>query len=237
MLTLYTETSGLRVLKIMPKNLNEIIRSWIHLWQRTKKYKKLRKSIDSYFQSNIAGHSPFNNIFFSKVWWLSATLFLNFIFFSFYTFYNHIHTAYLSISISPGLSPFLRCLLLRGKNLHGVPSRDLNSGRPAHYQLSYAIYLWFTYRHAYQFHECTSDVWHRDSELSIFFFSHGAKKLGFNRKPITLIRAYQWEIEKYITLHGSRWGQQFNWRISVTFFLMFSAACHIYNSTSSRIDR
>jgi hypothetical protein len=54
---------------------------------------------------------------------------------------NHIHTVQSFISIRRGLSPFLHCLLLRGKLLPGVPSWDLNSGlpysRPAHYQLSH----------------------------------------------------------------------------------------------------
>ncbi len=63
--------------------------------------------------------------------------------------HNHINTAHSLISIRRGLSPFSSLLVsLRGKNLPGVPSRDLNSGlhysRPAHYQLNqqYTFYIY-----------------------------------------------------------------------------------------------
>jgi hypothetical protein len=81
-----------------------------------------------------------------KVCWL-LPLFLFSSSFSVSYIYNHIHTVNSSTFIRRGFSPFLHCLLLRGKNLPGVPSRDSNSGlpyrRPA-YQQSFAAppYIW-----------------------------------------------------------------------------------------------
>ncbi len=43
----------------------------------------------------------------------------------------HLFHFYSSISIRRGLSPFHHHLLLRGKNLHWVPSRDSTSGLPS----------------------------------------------------------------------------------------------------------
>jgi hypothetical protein len=79
---------------------------------------------------------------FFKVWWL-LSLFLDILSVSY--IYIHIHTVHSSCSICRGLSPFLHCLLLRGKNFSGVLRLDSNSGltysRPAHYELSYAVSL------------------------------------------------------------------------------------------------
>jgi hypothetical protein len=70
-----------------------------------------------------------------------ATLFIYFVFTITYI-HNYISTIHSSISSRRGLSPFSSLLSLSGKNLPGVPSRELNSGlpysRPARYQLSYA---------------------------------------------------------------------------------------------------
>jgi hypothetical protein len=55
--------------------------------------------------------------------------FIYFVFFSF-NIYSNIHSVHSSISIHRGLSPFLPCLLLRGKNLPGLQSQDSNSGLP-----------------------------------------------------------------------------------------------------------
>ncbi len=73
---------------------------------------------------------------------LVVAAFFLYLFFMFQFHQNHhVRTAHSSISIRRSLSPFLHSLLLRGKNLPRMPSRDKNSGlpyrRPAHYQLSY----------------------------------------------------------------------------------------------------
>jgi hypothetical protein len=66
-----------------------------------------------------------------------ATLFIYLIFLSLIHLQSHLYNTFIHLH-SPGpLSIFFIALLLRWKNLPGVPSRDLNSGlpyiRPAHY--------------------------------------------------------------------------------------------------------
>ncbi len=61
--------------------------------------------------------------------------------------YTFIHHSFINIRWGPSL--FLHSCRLSGRNLHGVPSRDSNSGlpyiKPAHYHLSHAApYLWAT---------------------------------------------------------------------------------------------
>ncbi len=59
-------------------------------------------------------------LFSLKVWWLLPFLFI--FYFSVSYIYNHIHAVHsfsTFISIFRGLSPFLHCLFLRGKNLFG----------------------------------------------------------------------------------------------------------------------
>ncbi len=61
-----------------------------------------------------------------KVWWSYATLF---VFIYLYTIDTFIHHSF--INIRWGLSPYLHSCRLSGWILHGVPSRDLNSGLTA----------------------------------------------------------------------------------------------------------
>jgi hypothetical protein len=74
------------------------------------------------------------------VWWPYATLFA----FIFLLYNRYIHSSFdiHSQTFEHTLMPISMSPWLRGRNLHGVPSRDSNSGlpysKPAYYHLSHA---------------------------------------------------------------------------------------------------
>jgi hypothetical protein len=80
----------------------------------------------SYMRKAFLIYEEMRKYFFLKVWWPNATLFAFIFLYTVDTFIHHsfIHKHSLRpISISSQLS-------LSGRNLHGVPSRDSNSGLP-----------------------------------------------------------------------------------------------------------
>ncbi len=77
--------------------------------------------------------------YFLKVWWHYATLFVIYYFWQSFTQYNHtfIHPSSFAVFLYPH-----RFFAQQENNLHGLPSRESNSGlpysKPTHYQRSHA---------------------------------------------------------------------------------------------------
>ncbi len=93
------------------------------------------------FRSSTENEWHTCNIFFLKVWWHYATLFEIYYFLTFiHTIQSHIHSSF-TIRRGPSSWILIASSLSKG-SLHGMPSRDSNSGlpysKPTHYQLSCA---------------------------------------------------------------------------------------------------
>jgi hypothetical protein len=122
----------------------------------------------------VQGHQgsalPSGNLFFLKVWWQYATLFVYFLYFI--TYIQHNYSITFIQSIRRGLSPSPHRLWLSGKDLPVVPSRESNPGlpssKPTRYQLSHAATFLYS---------ISLKSLRRDTVMQTFFSSHRKKVL------------------------------------------------------------